>query len=335
MGEVIIMKKVAIIGSGSWGAALGIYLASMKNEVKLWSYSEDECNMINNDKKCKFLPKAVIPDGVRCYTNYEEVISGADFILQVTPSKFTRDTVKQYKQFVNPKKQPIIVCSKGFENDTMKTLDEVIVDEIPGARVGALSGPSHAEEVSLLIPTLLVIASKDERILKDIQETFSSEYMRVYTSRDIKGVELGGALKNILAFCAGISEGIHLGDNTFAALITRGLTELSRLGVELGGNKETFYGLAGLGDLIVTASSEHSRNRKAGMLIGQGKTLEETKKEVGQTIECIDNIEVAYNLAKLHGIEMPILECVYKVLYEGLEPQKALNMLMTRDKKAE
>ena len=329
------MKTIAIIGSGSWGAALGIYLASLNNEVRLWSYSEDECNLINNEKKCKFLPKAVIPNGVKCYTDFKTVIDGADFILQVTPSKFTRDTVKQYKKFVDAKKQPIIICSKGFENGSMKTLDEVVLDEIPGARVGALSGPSHAEEVSLLIPTLLVIASKDEEILNDIQETFSSEKMRIYTSTDIKGVELGGALKNILAFCAGISSGIGLGDNTFAALITRGLTELSRLGVELGGKKETFYGLTGLGDLIVTCLSEHSRNRKAGILIGQGKTLEETKQEVGMTIECIDNIEAAYSLAKIHGVEMPILECVYKVLYEGLNPQTALSILMTRDKKAE
>lgn len=329
------MKTIAIIGSGSWGAALGIHLANLNNNVKLWSFSKDECDMINNEKRCKFLPKAIIPDGVKCYTSYKEVIEDADLILQVTPSKFTRDTVKQYKEFVNPRKQPIIVCSKGFENETMKTLDEVIIDEIPNARVGALSGPSHAEEVSIAMPTLLVIASHDERILKDVQETFSSETMRIYTSRDIKGVELGGALKNILAFCAGVAAGIDLGDNTFAALITRGLTELSRLGVELGGKKETFYGLTGLGDLIVTCLSEHSRNRKAGFLIGQGKTLEETKQEVGMTIECIDNIEVAYNLAKLHGIEMPILECVYKLLYEGLDPRAALNMLMTRGKKSE
>ena len=329
------MKTIAIIGSGSWGAALGIHLAKLGHQVKLWSFSEEECDLINNEKRCKFLPEAVIPDSVSCYTDFKTVIEGANLILQVTPSKFTRDTVKQYKEFVNSKKQPIIVCSKGFENDTMKTLDEVIQDEIPNARIGALSGPSHAEEVSLGIPTLLVIASHDERILKEVQDTFSSETMRVYTSRDIKGVELGGALKNILAFCAGVAAGINLGDNTFAALITRGLTELSRLGAELGGRKETFYGLTGLGDLIVTCLSEHSRNRKAGMLIGQGKTLEETKKEVGMTIECIDNIEVAYNLAQLHGIEMPILECVYKVLYKNLEPKEALNILMTRGKKAE
>ena len=329
------MKTIAIIGSGTWGVALSIHLAKLGNTVKVWSFSEEEKNLINNERKCKFLPKATIPESVVCSNSYKEVIDGADFILHVTPSKFTRDTVKNYKEFVNPKKQPIIICSKGFEEDTMKTLDEVILDEIPNARVGALAGPSHAEEVSLGIPTLLVIASKDERILRDVQNTFCSEVMRVYTSRDIKGVELGGALKNIIAFCAGLAVGINLGDNTFAALITRGLKELSRLGVELGGNKDTFYGLTGLGDLIVTCQSEHSRNRKAGKLIGEGKTLDETKKIVGMTIECIDNIEVAHALADLHGIEMPILDVVYKILYNGLKPEDALEMLMTRDKKAE
>ena len=329
------MKTIAIIGSGTWGVALSIHLANLGNNVKVWSFSEEERDFINTERKCKFLPKAVIPDSVVCSTSYQEVIDGADFILHVTPSKFTRSTVKQYKEFVNPKKQPIIICSKGFEEETMKTLDEVILDEIPNARVGALAGPSHAEEVSLAVPTLLVIASKDERILRDVQNTFSSETMRLYTSRDIKGVELGGALKNIIAFCAGLAVGINLGDNTFAALITRGLKELSRLGVELGGKKETFYGLTGLGDLIVTCQSEHSRNRSAGKLIGEGKTLDETKETIGMTIECIDNIEVAHSLAELHGIEMPILDAVYKILYNGLRPEEALEMLMTRDKKAE
>ena len=329
------MKTIAIIGSGSWGSALGIHLANLGHKVKLWSHSEEECNLINNEKRCKFLPKAKIPERVECFTNYKDAIDGADFIFHVTPSKFTRENVQKYKSFVNPKKQPIIICSKGFEKETMKTLDEVVLDEIPEARVGALSGPSHAEEVSIMIPTLLVIASKDEELLKDVQEILASETMRVYTSEDIKGVELGGALKNIIAFCAGIAAGINLGDNTFAALITRGLNELSNLGVKLGGKKETFYGLTGLGDLIVTCLSEHSRNRKAGKLIGEGKTLEETKQLVGMTIESIDNIEVAYNLAKINNIEMPILEAVYKVLYENSNPKEALNTLMTRDKKSE
>ena len=238
-----------------------------------------------------------------------------------------------YKQFVG--NTPIIICSKGFEKETLETLDEVILEEMPTAKIGVLSGPSHAEEVSIAIPTALVIASKHQNILKNVQDAFMSEKMRIYTSNDVKGVELGGALKNIIAFCAGAAAGIGLGDNSFEALITRGLKEIVRLGVELGGKEETFYGLSGLGDLIVTCLSEHSRNRKAGYLIGQGKTLEETKKEVGMVIESVDNIEVAYELGKLHNIEMPIVETVYKVLYENLDPQEAVKTLMTRDKKME
>lgn len=327
------MSKIAIIGSGSWGVALATHLAKSENEIKIWSFSEEEKKMINEERKCKFLPGLVIHENITCSNSFEEVIREAEFILHVTPSKFTRDTFKQYKQYVGNK--PIIICSKGFERESLKTLDEVIVDELPTARVGVLSGPSHAEEVSIAIPTALVVASKHEDILKMIQDTFMCNEMRIYTSRDVKGVELGGALKNIIAFCAGVAAGIGLGDNTFAALITRGLTELARLGVELGGEKETFYGLSGLGDLIVTCLSEHSRNRKAGKLIGQGKTLEETKKEVGMVIESIDNIEVAYELSKIHNIEMPIVETVYQVIYEKLEPQKAVKKLMTRDKKSE
>ena len=327
------MKKIAIIGSGSWGVALATYLANVGNQVKIWSFSEEERDLINNEKKCKFLPGLDLPEGIYCSTNFEEVIKDAELILHVTPSKFTRSTFKQYKQYV--RKTPIIICGKGFEKETLETLDEVILEEMPEAKVGVLSGPSHAEEVSRAIPTALVVASKHQNILKLVQDVFMSEKMRVYTSNDVKGVELGGALKNIIAFCAGVAAGIGLGDNSFAALITRGLKEISRLGVELGGKEETFYGLSGLGDLIVTCLSEHSRNRKAGMLIGQGKSLEETKKEVGMVIESIDNIEVAYELGKIHNIEMPIVETVYKVLYENLNPQEAVKNLMTRDKKME
>ena len=319
------MKNIAIIGSGSWGVALAIHLAKLGNKIKLWSFSEEEKDLINNEKKCKFLPNAVIPDGIECTTSYEETIDESDFIIHVTPSKFTRSIVKEYKQYV--KNQPIVICSKG--------LDEVIQEEIPNAKIAVLSGPSHAEEVSVAVPTLLVVASKYDFVLKLVQDTFMSSKMRVYTSRDVKGVELGGALKNIIAFCAGVAAGIGLGDNTFAALITRGLAELSRLGVALGGQKETLYGLSGLGDLIVTCLSEHSRNRRAGKLIGQGLSLEETKKEVGMTIESIDNIEVAYELGKLHNIEMPIVEAVYGILYKGLKPDEAVDMLMNRARKDE
>lgn len=327
------MKNIAIIGSGSWGVALAIHLARCGNNIKIWSFLEEERDLINNEKKCKFLPNAVIPDNIECSTDFEYVIKDAEFILHVTPSKFTRNVFKQYKQYVGNK--PVIICSKGFEKDSLKTLDEVIKEELPDVKLGVLSGPSHAEEVSVAVPTVLVIASEHDEVLSMIQDTFMCPEMRIYTSQDVKGVELGGALKNIIAFCAGVASGIGLGDNTFAALITRGLGELTRLGVALGGKKDTFYGLSGLGDLIVTCLSEHSRNRKAGKLIGQGKTLEEAKKEVGMVIESIDNIEVAYELGKLHNVYMPIVETVYDVIYNSLEPRKAVNDLMTREKKSE
>ena len=327
------MKNVAIIGSGSWGVALGIYLASLGNKVKIWSFMQEEADLINNEKKCKFLPNVEIPEGVSCTTDYKETIDGSDFILHVTPSKFTRNIVKQYKEYVT--NQPIIICSKGFESDTLKTLDQVIEEEMPNAKIGVLSGPSHAEEVSILIQTVLVVASKHDDVLELIQNTFMSKKMRIYTSKDVKGVELGGALKNIIAFCAGVAAGIGLGDNAFAALITRGLTEISRLGVDLGGEKDTFYGLSGLGDLVVTCLSEHSRNRRAGKLMGQGKSLEETKKEVGMTIESIDNIEVAKKLADKYNVETPIINAVYDMIQGKLDPKAGVDMLMTRDKKFE
>ena len=327
------MRNISIIGSGSWGVALAIHLARQGHNIKIWSFSQEECDMINNERKCKFLPKVELPEGIKCTTSFEEAIEGTDFIIHVTPSKFTRNIVKQYKQYVT--NQPIVICSKGFEKDNLMTLDEVIQEEIPNAKIAVLSGPSHAEEVSVSLETVLVVASKHDAVLKLVQESFMSNKMRIYTSRDVKGVELGGALKNIIAFCAGVAAGIGLGDNTFAALITRGLAELTRLGVALGGQKDTLYGLSGLGDLIVTCLSEHSRNRRAGKLIGQGKSLEEAKQEVGMVIESIDNIEVAHELGKLHNIDMPIVEAVYGILYEGLKPKDAVNMLMNRAKKSE
>ena len=327
------MRKIAVIGSGSWGIALATHLARLGNEVKVWSFSEEERDIINNEKRCMFLPDLKLPDGIECSTDIKYVIEDTEFILHVTPSKFTRETFLKYKDYVGDR--PIIICSKGFEKESLSTLDEVILSEKPDAKIGVLSGPSHAEEVSIGIPTLLVIASKNEGILRLVQNTFMCDTMRVYTTTDVKGVELGAALKNIIAFCAGAAAALNLGDNTFAALITRGLSEISRLGIELGGKKETFYGLSGLGDLVVTCLSRHSRNRKAGMLIGQGKTLEETKKEVGMVIESIDNIEVAYELANIHDIDVPIIDTVYKVIYKGLEPKEAVERLMTRAKRKE
>lgn len=328
------MKKIAIIGSGSWGSALGIYLAQNGNEVKIWSFNEEEKRIINEERKCVFLPKATIPEGVVCSSDFKEVLEGAEIILHVTPSKFVRSTLKQYKDFVT-KDQLFIMCSKGFEAETNLTLDQVIEEELPNVRYGILSGPSHAEEVSLNIPTALVVASKDEELKEAIIDAFKSNTMRIYTSKDVRGAELGAALKNIIAFCAGASVGLSLGDNTFAALLTRGLVEIARLGTAMGGEEKTFYGLTGLGDLIVTCGSEHSRNRRAGELIGKGYSIEEAKKQIGMTIESIDNIDVAYALSKKYNVEMPIVNAVYDVLYNGLNAKEAVDNLMTRDLKEE
>lgn len=328
------MKKIAIIGSGSWGSALGIYLAQNGNEVKLWSFSEEEKRVINEERKCIFLPKAVIPDNVTCSSDFKEVLDGAEIILHVTPSKFVRSTLSQYKNLVT-KEQIFVMCSKGFEAETNLTLDEVIEQELPDVRYGILSGPSHAEEVSLNIPTALVIASKSEEVKEKIIDAFKSNTMRIYKSKDVRGAELGSALKNIIAFCAGAAVGLELGDNTFAALLTRGLVEIARLGTAMGGEEKTFYGLTGLGDLIVTCGSEHSRNRRAGELIGKGFSIEEAKKQIGMTIESIDNIDVAYALSKKYNVEMPIVDAVYNVLYNGLDPKEAVNNLMTRELKEE
>ena len=289
------MKKVGIIGSGSWGVALAIHLAKMGHQITIWSYSEEEKNLINNYRKCKFLPKVQIPENVTCTLSYEEAICGSDIILHVTPSKFVRSTLKEYKQFITS--QPVIMCSKGFEPDTLKTLTEVLEEEVSFAKIGVLSGPSHAEEVSIGVPTALVIASKYIQVQEEIRDLFMNENLRIYISNDVRGVELGGALKNIIAFCAGIAAGLGLGDNSFAALITRGLVEIKRLGIAMGGQIDTFYGLTGLGDLIVTCLSQHSRNRNAGFLIGKGNSISYVQEKIGMTIESIDNIEVTKKLS--------------------------------------
>ena len=299
------MKNISIIGSGSWGSALGIHLAHLGNNVKIWSYSQEEADLINNEKKCKFLPLATIPDGVVCTTDFKTAIEGTEMLLIVTPSKFVRETIQKFKQYVTD--QEIIICSKGFEESTLYTLNEVVEEELPNCKIGGLSGPSHAEEVSLEIPTALVIASEDDKLLKDVQSTFMNEALRIYTSYDIKGAELGGALKNIMA----------------------------KLSIKMGGEPKTIYGLTGLGDLIVTCMSNHSRNRRAGILIGQGKTIEEAKQEIGMTIESIDNIRTAYKLSKKYDVEMPIVNTVYEVLFEGLDARKAIANLMTRNPKFE
>lgn len=325
--------NISIIGSGTWGVALAIHLARLDNTIKMWAFLPEEAESINKDRKYKNLPEAIIDDKIVAYTNIEEAIQGTDIILHVTPSKFVRSTIKKYEKYVE--NQPIIMCAKGIEKDSLATLSQVIEEELPDKKYGILSGPSHAEEVAMQIPTAVVFASKDEKLQNLVQDVFMNENMRVYSSSDVIGVEVGGALKNIIAFCAGIATELNLGDNSFAALITRGLVEIRKLGIAMGGNQETFYGLSGLGDLIVTCMSEHSRNRRAGRLIGKGYTVEQAQKEIGMAIESIDNIEAAYQLSKKYNIEMPIVEAVYDVLYNGLEPREAVNMLMTRKRRSE
>ena len=325
--------NISIIGSGTWGVALAIHLARLDNTIKMWAFLPEEAESINKDRKYKNLPEAIIDDKIVAYTNIEEAIQGTDIILHVTPSKFVRSTIKKYEKYVE--NQPIIMCAKGIEKDSLATLSQVIEEELPDKKYGILSGPSHAEEVAMQIPTAVVFASKDEKLQNLVQDVFMNENMRVYSSSDVIGVEVGGALKNIIAFCAGIAIELNLGDNSFAALITRGLVEIRKLGIAMGGNQETFYGLSGLGDLIVTCMSEHSRNRRAGRLIGKGYTVEQAQKEIGMAIESIDNIEAAYQLSKKYNIEMPIVEAVYDVLYNGLEPREAVNILMTRKRKSE
>lgn len=325
--------KIAVIGSGSWGVALSTHLAKLGHDVKIWSYSEDEAELINKYKKCKFLPEITIPENVTCYTDYENVVWGSDLVLHVTPSRAVRSTVKEYKKYITS--QPVIMCSKGLEGGTLLTLSDVLKEEIPNVKIGVLSGPSHAEEVSRGIPTALVIASENMDIISLVTNNFMNENLRIYSATDIKGVDLGGALKNIIAFCAGIAAGIGLGDNTFAALITRGLAEIQRLGVKMGGKIDTFYGLTGLGDLIVTCLSEHSRNRTAGYLIGKGNSIKYAQDKIGMTIESVDNIEIAKKLAEKYQVEMPIVNAVYDVLNNHLEPERAVKILMTREPKSE
>lgn len=326
--------NISVIGSGSWGIALSIYLAKQGNTIKVWSFDENEKNKINDEKKCVFLPNIDLPEGIDCTNSYEEAIKDTEIILHVTPSKFVRNTIKGYQPFIQPN-QIVLMCSKGFEAETNLTLDEVIKEELPNIKYGILSGPSHAEEVAIGVPTALVVSSEWDEVIEKVTNVFKSNLLRMYHTKDVKGVELGGALKNIIAFCAGAAVGLNFGDNTFAMLATRGLVEITRLGMAMGGQSKTFYGLTGLGDLIVTCGSQHSRNRRAGELISKGYSIEEAKKEIGMTIESIDNIDVAYCLAKKYQVEMPIVETVYNVLYNNLDPKEAVNRLMTRELKAE
>ena len=326
-------KKVAVIGSGSWGLALSNHMAEQGNDVKVWSFTEEEKNLLNNEHKSEFLKDIIIHENVTCSNDIREVVENSDYIFHVTPSKFARGTFNSYKEYVDNK--PVIICSKGFEDETLLTLDNVFKEELPGVRIATLSGPSFAAEVAKHMPTAILLASEDEELLKELSEFLSTETMRIYKSKDVVGLEVGGALKNVIAFCIGVAVGLNFGTNSQAALMTRGLSEISRLGVKMGGKSETFFGLSGLGDLILTCSSDESRNRRAGKLIAKGLNIEQVRNEIGATIESIDNIQTAKELSKKYDVDMPIVNVANDVLFNGLKPEEASKRLMTRELKFE
>lgn len=324
--------KIAVIGSGSWGTAISILLANKGNDVYLWSWIQEETDRLARDRENKeFLPGVKFPETIHCSHDMGECTDGAELVITAAPSPATRTTAKQLSPHIKDG-QKLINISKGLEEDTLMRLSEVYKEEIPQANISVMSGPSHAEEVSRGLPTTNVVASEDEETAKFIQDVFMSDMFRVYTSTDIIGVELGGALKNVIALCAGISDGLGYGDNTKAALMTRGLAEMARLGVKMGAERETFMGLSGVGDLIVTCTSMHSRNRRAGILLGEGKTLKETLDSVHMVVEGVNTATAAYNLSKKYNVEMPITEQAYQILFEDKNAREAVNSLMTRER---
>lgn len=327
--------KISVIGSGSWGTAVAVLLAKKGYNVHLWSWQQAETDRLNSDRENKeFLPGVVFPDNIVCSHDMGECVKGADLIVCAAPSPATRTTAKTLAPLVE-QGQLLVNISKGLEENTLLRLSQVYAEEIPQAEIAVMSGPSHAEEVSRGLPTTNVVASDSHDAAKRIQDIFMDKTFRVYTGGDMVGVELGGALKNVIALCAGISDGLGYGDNTKAALMTRGIAEITRLGAAMGAKTETFSGLSGIGDLIVTCTSMHSRNRRAGILLGQGKNLEETLKEVHMVVEGVNTAAAAYKLSRRYGISMPITEEAYRVLFEGKDPREAVNDLMTRDRKHE
>lgn len=327
--------KIAVIGSGGWGTAIAILLSSRGHDVYLWSWIQEETDRLSLDRENKeFLPNVKFPDTIYCTHDMQKCTENAELIITAAPSPATRTTAKQLAPYVSDG-QKIVNISKGLEEGTLLRLSEVYKQEIPQSDVSVMSGPSHAEEVSRGLPTTNVVASDSIETAKQIQDIFMGEMFRVYTSTDVTGVELGGALKNVIALCAGISDGLGYGDNTKAALMTRGLAEIARLGKAMGADERTFMGLSGVGDLIVTCTSMHSRNRRAGILIGQGKTLQETLDEVHMVVEGVNTATAAYEMAKKYNVTMPIVTEAYNILFNGTDARSAVLNLMTREKRQE
>ncbi len=328
------MSKISVIGSGSWGTAIAILLSKNGNDVVLWSRGKEKAEKIAQDRENKeYLPDIKLPDNIKV-TYIDEDVKNSDMIILAVPSKAVRETSKKFLPYFS-ENQIIVNLAKGIEEGSLLRLSEVIKEVVPFCRVGVLSGPSHAEEVGKGLVAACVAASEDIEVAEEIQKVFMSPTFRVYTNTDIIGVEIGGAMKNLIALAAGISDGVGFGDNSKAALMTRGIVEISRLGVAMGGKAETFSGLSGIGDLIVTCTSKHSRNRMAGILLGKGKTLEETLKEVHMVVEGVNTAKAAYDLSVKYNVDMPITKEIYDVLFCGQDTKQAVVNLMTRDKTAE
>ncbi len=332
---VIKMAKIGMIGAGSWGIALSVLLHNNGHTVTIWSALENVILMLRKEHEQKDkLPGVKLPEDMIFTTDLSQAVDKKDLLVFAVPSSFTRQTAHNIKPYVN-EGQMVVNVAKGIEEATLMTLSQVIEEEIPQADVAVLSGPSHAEEVGKGIPTTIVVGANTRATAEYIQTIFMSDVFRVYTSPDVLGIELGAALKNVVALAAGIADGLGYGDNTKAALITRGMAEIARLGMEMGGKFETFCGLSGIGDLIVTCASMHSRNRRAGILIGKGKTMEEAMTEVKMVVEGVYSAKAAMGLAKKYNIELPIIEQVNEVLFNGKSAAVAVKDLMIRDKKIE
>lgn len=329
------MASIGVIGSGSWGTAIAWLLSNNGHKVTLWAFAQEEYEMFmkyheNTDR----LPGVKLSHSVSYTMDLAEAVKGRDLLVCAVPSPVIRSTAHAMKDLVEDG-QIIVTLTKGIEESTLKIMTDVIEDEIPQACTAVLSGPSHAEEVGRGLPTTIVVAAKDEKTAAYIQELFNSPVFRVYTSTDMLGVEIGAALKNVIALAAGMADGLGYGDNSKAALITRGITEITRLGVAMGARKETFFGLSGIGDLIVTCASVHSRNRKAGFLMGQGMKYKEAMEQVHQVVEGVYSAKAAHELAGKYGVEMPIVAEVNKILFEGKSPRDAVDNLMQRELKQE
>ena len=329
------MAEIGVIGAGSWGTALAVVLAHNGHNVTVWSILEDEVEMLTKEHEHKDkLPGVKIPETISFTTDLKTAAAGKEMVVLAVPSPFTRSTAHNLAEFIT-EGQLIVIVSKGIEESTLMIQSEIVEQEIPQADVAVMSGPSHAEEVGRGLPTTVVAGAHTKKTAEQVQTFFMNEVFRVYTSPDMLGIELGASLKNVIALAAGMADGLGYGDNTKAALITRGIKEISRLGVAMGANSETLNGLSGIGDLIVTCASVHSRNRKAGYLIGQGRTMQEAMDEVKMVVEGVFSTKAAVKLGKKYGVDMPIVEQVNAVLFEGKDAAEAVNDLMMRSGKPE